>query len=424
MLDVKFVRQNPEIVRAGAVKKHIPCDVDRVLTLDQKLRQLKTESESKKAEQNKATKSIPSLQGEEKAEAIAAMKALGSEQKAIETEVKALDEELRKLLMTLPNPPAPEVPDGKDDLENVEIRREGEVPTFDFKIKDHLELGKIHDMFDFERAARIAGSRTYFLKNAGALLELSLLRMSLDHMVGKGFSPMIVPNLVRREAMEGTAYFPGGEDQAYCTERDDLFLIGTAEVPLTSYRAGEILDLSELPSKVCGWSNCYRREAGAAGRDTRGLYRIHQFQKIEQVVVCEADEELSKKFHQEILKNSEEVLQMLELPYRVVNVCGGDLGSGQVQKFDIETWMPSRDSFSETHSASRFHDFQARRLGLRYRDAQGKVQFCHTLNNTVIASPRVLIPLIENHQRADGSIHVPEALRPYMGGVEVLTPKS
>lgn len=423
MLDLKFVRQNADVVRAGAEKKHIACDVDQVLKLDLEVRALKTESESKKAEQNKATKSIPSLEGDEKISAIQAMKALGKEQKAIDVQVKSMEEDLRQLLMTLPNPPAAEVPEGKDDLENVEIRTEGSVPTFDFELRDHLELGRMHDMLDFERAARIAGSRTYFLKNAGALLEFSILRMSLDHMVAKGFSPMIVPNLVRREAMEGTAYFPGGEDQAYCSERDELFLIGTAEVPLTSYRAGEILELSELPTKLVGWSNCYRREAGAAGRDTRGLYRIHQFQKIEQVIVCEGDEELSKKFHDQILKNSEEVLQMLELPYRVVNVCGGDLGSGQVQKYDIETWMPSRESFSETHSASRFHDFQARRLGLRYRDADGKVKFCHTLNNTVIASPRALIPLIENHQRADGSIHIPEALRPYMGGASELTPK-
>ncbi len=423
MLDLKFVRQNPDVVRDGAIKKHIACDVDQVLKLDSEVRKLRAESESKKAEQNKATKAIPSLQGDEKMETIKAMKALGAEQKAIESQVKSLDEELQRLLLTLPNPPAAEVPDGKDDSENVEIRSEGSIPTFGFDQRDHLELGQMHDMFDFERAARIAGSRTYFLKNAGALLELSVLRMSMDHMVAKGFSPMIVPNLVRREAMEGTAYFPGGEDQAYCTERDDLFLIGTAEVPLTSYRSGEILDMSELPTKLCGWSNCYRREAGAAGRDTRGLYRIHQFQKIEQVILCPNDEEISKQFHQEILKNSEEVLQMLELPYRVVNVCGGDLGSGQVQKFDIETWMPSRESFSETHSASRFHDFQSRRLGLRYRDAEGKVRFCHTLNNTVIASPRVLIPLIENHQQEDGSIHIPEALRPYMGGVSLLEPK-
>ena len=298
------------------------------------------------------------------------------------------------------------------------------MPTFDFETKDHLDLAVMHDMLDVERAGRIAGSRTYFLKNAGAMLEVSILRMALDHMVKKGYSPMLVPNLVRYEAMAGTAYFPGGEDQSYVTERDELYLIGTAEVPITAYHGGEILDLDALPKKMCGWSNCYRREAGAAGRDTRGLYRIHQFQKIEQVIVCRADEELSKQHHEEILKNSEEILQMLELPYRVVNVCGGDLGRGQVQKFDIETWMPSRESYSETHSASRFHDFQSRRLDLRYRDEDGKVRFCHTLNNTVVASPRILIPLLEIHQRADGGIDIPAALQPYFGAAAISPPPS
>lgn len=421
MLDLKFIRANAAIVKSGAVKKKIDCDIDRILELDERVRTLKHTSQTKKSEQNAKSKEIPALQGDEKTAAIQAMKAIGDEQKKIESDVKEIESELSSLLLRVPNPPAPEVPEGVDDTENVELRREGEPTVFAFEARDHLELGKLHDMFDFERAARIAGSRTYYLKNAGALLELSVLRMALDHMVAKGFSPMLVPNLVRHEAMQGTAYFPGGEEQAYCTERDELYLIGTAEVPLTAYRGEEILPLDELPLKMVGWSNCYRREAGAAGRDTRGLYRIHQFQKVEQVIVCPADDALSRQFHTEILTNAEELMQKLELPYRVVDVCGGDLGMGQVQKFDIETWMPSRDSYSETHSASRFHDFQSRRLGLRYRDTDGKVQFCHTLNNTVIASPRVLIPIIENHQQADGSIRVPAALQPYIGK-DVLEP--
>ncbi len=424
MLDLKFIRQHPDVIKEGARKKHIPCDVDRILDLDRRIRAIKTEAEAKKAEQKRRSKEIPRLSGDEKAGALRDLKRLGDEQKAMDAEIRGLDEELQKLLFEVPNPPAPEVPEGKDDAENVELRRHGEPVQFSFEARDHLELGRMHDMFDFERAARIAGSRTYFLKNAGALLELGVLRLALDHMVAKGFSPMLVPHLVRYEAMAGTAYFPGGEEQAYCTEKDDLYLIGTAEVPLTSYRRDEILDGAELPLRMVGWSNCYRREAGAAGRDTRGLYRIHQFQKIEQVIVCENDEAKSVEFHDRILRNSEEVLQMLELPYRVVDVCGGDLGRGQIRKFDIETWMPSRNSYSETHSASRFHDFQARRLNLRYRDADGKVHICHTLNNTVIASPRVLIPLLENHQQQDGSIRIPEALRPYMGGKEVLEPRA
>ncbi|MEZ6194341.1 MAG: serine--tRNA ligase [Planctomycetota bacterium] len=422
MLDLKFIRNHPEVVKAGAEKKRIPCDVDRILELDVEVRRLKHEAETKKAEQNAKTKEIPQLQGDEKQAAIAAMRALGEEQKALDGEAKELERQLRELMLRVPNPPAPEVPEGVDDTENVETRREGEVPKFDFSPRSHLELGEMHDLFEFERASRIAGSRTYFLKNMGALLELSVLRLALDHMVAKGYTPMLVPNLVRYEAMEGTAYFPGGEEQAYACTREDGFLIGTAEVPLTSFHMGEILAEEDLPIRLVGWSNCYRREAGAAGRDTKGLYRIHQFQKIEQVVIGPNDEEASRRFHREILTNSEEVLRMLELPYRVVDVCGGDLGQGQIQKYDIETWMPSREAFSETHSASRFHEFQARRLELRYRDGEKKVRYCHTLNNTVIASPRVLIPLLECHQQKDGSIRIPAALRPYLGGREVLEP--
>jgi seryl-tRNA synthetase len=277
---------------------------------------------------------------------------------------------------------------------------------------------------DFERAAKLAGSRTYFLRGAGALLEMAVLRLAFEHIQSKGFEPMLVPHLVRPLAMTGTAYYPGGEEQAYQIERDGLSLIGTSEVPLTSFHASEVLAEAELPKRYAGWSVCFRREAGTYGRDTRGLYRIHQFQKIEQVVLCRADAEESLRWHQEILYNSEEVLQMLELPYRVVNVCGGDLGRPQIQKFDLETWMPSRDSYSETHSASRFHDFQSRRLDMRYRGADGNVSFCHTLNNTVIASPRILIAILENHQQPDGSIALPPALRPYLNGMERIGPKA
>ncbi|MBN1418109.1 MAG: serine--tRNA ligase, partial [Planctomycetes bacterium] len=303
-----------------------------------------------------------------------------------------------------------------DDSENVEVRRWGEIPRLDFDWKDHIRLGEMHEWMDFARASRIAGSRTYFLKGDAALLELAVLRFALDRILAKGFVPFIVPDLVKREALFGTGYFPGGEEQAYACERDGVYLAGTAEVPVTSYHMGEILAEGDLPKRYAGISTCFRREAGTYGKDTKGLYRIHQFQKVEQVVICRDDVEESKRFHEEILWNAEEIVQALELPYRVVNVCGGDLGLGQVQKFDIEVWMPSRKAYGETHSASRFHDFQARRLSLRYRDGQGKIHFCHTLNNTVLASPRILIPLLENHQQPDGSIRIPEALAPYMGG--------
>ena len=327
------------------------------------------------------------------------------------------------LMLTVPNLPAAEVPEGVDDRDNVELRKVGEVPGFEFEPRDHLELGKHLGILDIERGVRLSGTRFYVLRGAGALLHRAVLQLALDHMVAKGFEPFEVPVLVRDPAMVGTAYFPGGEEQAYRLEKDQLNLVGTAEVPLTAFRGDEILDPSELPLRVVAQSMCFRREAGAAGKDTRGLYRIHQFSKVEQVVVLPPDDEASRAEHQAILRNSEEVLELLGLPYRVVNVCGGDLGQPQVQKFDIETWMPSRQGYGETHSASRFHDFQARRLGLRTRNDKGDTVFCHTLNNTVVASPRILIPILELYQQADGSVVVPSALRRYMGGLEVIEPR-
>jgi seryl-tRNA synthetase len=344
-------------------------------------------------------------------------------ERVLDTELTAVEEESHGCLLRIPNIAAADVPEGASEADNVELRRVGEPPRFDFEWKDHIQLGADLDLVDIGRAAKLAGSRTYILKNDGALLELAVLRYALDKLLARGFEPMIVPTLVRRRPLEGTAYFPGGEEQTYACERDELFLVGTSEVPVTSYHCDEILAHEELPRLYAGYSTCYRREAGAAGRDTKGLYRIHQFNKVEQVVVCANDEEESKRHHQAILANAEEILQDLELPYRVVNVCGGDLGAGQVQKFDIETWMPSREGYGETHSASRFHDYQARRLNLRYRDAEGKVHFCHTLNNTAIASPRILIALLEVHQQADGSVRIPECLRPYMGGRAAIEPR-
>lgn len=423
MLDLKFIRENPDAVRAACVKKRIEVDLDRLLALDRDLRDLRREQEALRTEQNAKSKEIPKLAPAERAVALEATKELSNRLKEFDAKVKVLEDELKPLLLRVPNIPAPEVPDGKDDTENVEIKRVGTPPHFSFKARDHVELGEFLDILDVERATRIAGSRTYFLKNDGALLELAVLKFALDHMVANGFTPMLVPHMVRDEAMSGTAYLPGGEEQAYRLEKDEAWLIGTAEVPVTAYRMGEILDHSELPSKSVGWSPCYRREAGTYGKDTRGIYRIHQFQKVEQVILCRNDPEESKRFHAEILGHAETILQALGLAYRVVNVCGGDLGRPQIQKFDVETWMPSRNAYGETHSASRFHDFQSRRLNIRYRDVDGTVKFVHTLNNTVIASPRILIPLLENHQQADGSVVIPPCLRPYMGGRDVIKPR-
>ncbi|MHC4702793.1 MAG: serine--tRNA ligase, partial [Planctomycetota bacterium] len=265
----------------------------------------------------------------------------------------------------------------------------------------------------------------YFLKGDGALLHWAVLRMAMDFMVGKGYVPMSVPLLMKDEAMRGTGYYPGSEDQTYRMEKDQLNLAGTAEVPMTAFRMGEILSAEELPLKYVALSSCFRREAGAAGKDTYGLYRIHQFDKVEQVIVCENSAEASARFHDEILSNAEAVMTALELPYRVANVCTGDLGRGQAKKFDIEAWMPSRGNYCETHSASKFYEFQARRMNLRYKESGTKKNiFCHTLNNTVIASPRILIPILELYQNADGSVTVPCVLRAYMNGKEKIVKSS
>jgi len=423
VIDVKTIRESAERIRQGARKKRIDVDVDRILVLDDERKALTRQWEELRARQKSLGKEIPKLDGAEREKVVSETQAIAASLKALEPSLAAVNEELSRLLVRVPNPPDPEVPEGSDESGNKESRRWGEPPSFDFEPKDHIALGTSLDILDFERAAKIAGSRTYFLKNEGVLLELGLMRFALDHLMRKGFSPFLPPYLVRYDAMLGTAYFPGGEDQAYRIEKDDLYLIGTAEVPITSFHSGEILSRDDLPRYYAGFSACFRREAGAAGKDTKGFYRLHQFHKVEQVVVCEADEAVSRREHEHILKNAEEILQALGLPYRVLDVCTGDLGLGQAAKFDLEVWMPSRKAYGETHSASRFYDFQARRLNLRYRDASGELRFCHTLNNTAVASPRILIPLLELYQRADGSVAIPEALRPYVGGRDTLAPR-
>lgn len=421
MLDIKLIRQDPELFKAGAAKKHIECDVDRLLALDEEWRAVGTDVDALRSEQKQAGKRIGQAAPEERAGLAAAQKECKEKLKGLEGRYSELGSEINSIMLRVPNPPAAEVPDGADDTDNVELRTWGEPRKFDFPMRDHTEIGEAQDWLDVIRGARLAGSRNYVLKGDLSLLEGAVMRYALESMVARGFTPLSVPTLVRTETMIGTGYFPGGEDQAYRTDdRDDLCLVGTAEVPITALHQDEILDLASLPRKFVALSSCYRREAGTYGKDTKGLYRVHQFQKVEQVVIDVADEANSLEHHHAILGNSEALLQALGLPYRVVNVCGGDLGQPQIQKFDIETWMPGRDGYGETHSASRFHEFQSRRLNLRYRDADGKVQFCHTLNNTVAASTRILLALMENHQNADGTVAIPEVLRPYMGGRDVM----
>ena len=424
MLDIRFIRDNPDAVKLAARRKNFPdVDIDRLLQLDSDIRLAKQQLQEIATQKNAAGKEISQFTGPEKQQAIEQLSLLKDREKAAKTQLDKATPDFDALMLQVPQVPAEDVPDGKDDTENVELRRWGQLPQFDFEPKDHVALGQSLDIIDIPRGVKLAGSRSYFLKGEAALLELAVLRFALDHMVAKGFTPMIPPILMRDEALVGTAYFPGGEDQAYRIQSDQLNLSGTAEVPLTAYHSQEILNEADLPLRYVAWSPCYRREAGTYGKDTHGLYRIHQFQKIEQVIISRSDEQASIAHHQDILANSEFVVQALGLPYRVVNVCAGDLGRGQVQKFDIECWMPSRGqggAYGETHSASRFYDFQARRLNIRYRDKDKKTHFCHTLNNTVIASPRILIPLLECNQNADGSVTIPEVLRPYMNGRETI----
>jgi seryl-tRNA synthetase len=424
MLDIKLLRENAEAVKAGAIKKRMPdraAAVDRALLVDAELRALLPTLDGLRSEQKAGGKQMGKLSPEERDRLLLHQKELKARIGGLEEQEKALRAELEQQLSLVPNVPDDEVPDGKDDTENVEVRRVGTVRQFDFQPRPHFEIGEAQGWLDFLRAAEMSGSRNYVLFGDLALLHDAVLRYAVELLLPRGFVPVDPPLMVRDAAMFGTGFFPGGEEQTYRCEKDGLNLIGTSEVPVTSLHGGEILAAESLPKKYVARSACFRREAGTYGKDTRGLYRVHQFQKVEQVIVDVADKARSIEHHQAILQNAEDLLQGCELPYRVVAVCGGDLGVPQAMKYDIETWMPSRNAYSETHSASRFYDYQARRLNLRYRHPEtGKPVFCHTLNNTVAASPRILIPLLENHQNADGTVRVPKALVPLMGGRTVI----
>ena len=436
MIDIKQIRENPEKFKAACQAKKFEADIDRLLELDTELKDIKQQLQDISTDKNRIGKSIPKIPSEQKQPALSQLAEIKEQESLYNEKLKKLQPQFDELMQQVAQPADEDVPLGKDDTENIEIRKEGQIPQFDFELKDHLSLGLDLGIIDVERGVKLAGTRNYFLKGDGALLHWAVLRFAMDVMVSKGYVPMSVPLLMKDEAMQGTGYYPGSEEQTYRMEKDQLNLVGTAEVPLTAYRMGEILNDEELPLKYIALSSCFRREAGAAGKDTYGLYRIHQFDKVEQVVICKNSIEESNKYHNEILANAESVMQALKLPYRVANVCTGDLGRGQAKKFDIEAWMPSRGNYCETHSASKFYEFQARRMNLRYKESAPPASagasssprkrgnlFCHTLNNTVIASPRILIPILELYQNADGSITVPQVLRPYMNGKEKITQK-
>lgn len=414
MLDIKFIRENKDLIKAGAQKKHITVDIDRLITVDDERRELLAQVEAKRAEQNAASEKIAQADDTERAQIIDAMSRVKASMKDLEDRLEKVMHEWRVLMLQVPNIPDMSVPEGDSDAGNVEVRTWGEIPTFEFTPKSHIDLMLAHDMLDLDRGTKVSGFRGYFLKNDGALLQFALWQFVVDFFRRKeGYGPMIVPSLVRREAFLGTGYLPQGEDDLYKTQDGD-FLAGTAEVATMAYFMNDTLEANQLPIKKVAFSPAFRREAGSHGKDTRGILRVHEFYKFEQVILCEASHAESVKFHEELTANAEEIMQALGLPYHVVVNCGGDLGLGQVKKYDIEAWLPSENTYRETHSSSYFHDFQARRLNLRYRDSEGKLKFVHSLNNTAL-SGRPLIMLVENYQQADGSILIPEVLRPYMG---------
>ncbi|MDR3571529.1 MAG: serine--tRNA ligase [Candidatus Pacebacteria bacterium] len=422
MLDIKFIRENKDIVIAGAKKKRIQVDIDRLLELDDERRALQLSLDEGRSKQNQVSKEIPSADQARRDTLLLEMKTLKETLTAQEEKMQQVMQEWRALMVQVPNVPDISVPEGESDADNVQVRTWGEKPVFTFEPKNHVELMLFNDMADFERGAKVAGFRGYFLKGAGAKLAWALEQFVQNRFAQKDFTPMIVPSLVRREPFVGTGYLPQSEEDLYKTQDSD-YLAGTAEVATMGYYMDEMLEKKDLPLKFFSYSACFRREAGSHGKDTKGLVRVHEFMKYEQVVLCEANHAESVKWHEELTANSELLLQELKLPYHVVVNCGGDIGLGQVKKYDIETWMPSENTYRETHSSSYFHDFQTRRLNIRYRDEDGTVRYAHSLNNTALALPRILCQVVENYQLQDGSIQVPEALRGYMG-TDVISKRS
>lgn len=424
MLDLAFIRSHPDVVKEAARLKNNDIDIDYLLEVDRKVTTLQREVEEARAQQNQISKQIPKAgkDRELREKLIAEGKQLADQVKSLEPLLNALLEERQQLLYLVPNIPDPSAPIGKDENDNVPVKYWGKLPTFDFEPRDHYTIMQNLDMVDIERGVKIAGARSYILKNDAARLELALMNFAFDRVARKGFTPLIVPAMAREFCFIGNGQFPKGRDQVYAIENDDTFLVGTAEVSITGMFKDEILKVEDLPLRYVAFCPCFRREAGTYGKDTRGVFRIHQFNKVEQYIISRADHEESVLWHEALLANSEELVQALELPYRVVNVCTGDMGDGKVGMYDLECWLPSENRYRETHSCSYLHDWQARRANIRYRDEDGKVRFVYTLNNTAIASPRIMLPLLETHQQADGSVKIPVALRPYLGGQEYFRP--
>ncbi|MGG1618038.1 serine--tRNA ligase [Paenibacillus sp. NRS-1782] len=417
MLDIKWIREHQEQVQAAANGKGIQVSVAELLTLDNRRKQLLQEVEQLRQARNQCSQDIGALihagKSDQAEEAKRRVKEINKQLDRLEAPQREVEEQFQQLMLLVPNIVSPDTPLGRSDEDNVELERIGTVPDWGFEPRDHMALGQLHSLIDVTRGVKTAGTRNYYLTGAGVSLHRAVQQLAVDLLTERGFQLLDVPLMVRTEAMHSTGFFPLGVDQTYRIAGEDQWLVGTSEVPLVSYYSGEIVDVTD-PIRLAAVSVCFRNEVGSAGRDVHGLYRVHQFAKVEQVVICEASLDASEQMFLEITHNAEDLLQLLELPYRKMAVCTGDMAQKTYKQVDIETWMPSRQAYGETHSSSQLLDFQARRSNIRYRDASGKLQYAYTLNNTAVASPRILIPLLENHQQEDGSIRIPEALRRYM----------
>jgi seryl-tRNA synthetase len=413
MIDTGILRSAPDLLRTSLARRGSTIDVDRLVELESSLRRVRSEAESVRAEQKEAGRVIASLSGKEKEEAIAATGALAERFRELTVTADRLEEEFQASWVTVPNLVDPSAADGFSDADNLEIKRVGQPAEFGFEVRDHAALGSLLDVIDTERGAKVSGSRFGYLKGKAVLLEFGLVRWALERLVDQGFTPMVPPVLVREEALYGTGFFPGDREQVYAVPSDDLYLVGTSEVPLAAYHTDEIFDPDELPLRYCGFSTCFRREAGTYGKDTGGIFRVHQFDKLEMFAFVPPED--SPAEHERILSVEESIVTDLGLPYRVVNVAAGDLGSSAAKKYDIEAWFPSQATYREVTSCSNTTDFQARRLRIRMRAEGGGTRIVHTLNGTAVAVGRIILAILENHQQADGSVVIPEAIRSYVG---------
>ncbi len=415
MLGMDFVKANRETVARAIAVKGVDLDLEALLALDADVRGLKTEIEGLRAERNALSAKFKEATPEEKAELGRRAKDAGARAAALEGALADKQTDLNAQMLKLPGIPYEGAPIGPDESANVVVRTVGKPPKFGFEPLDHVALIEKNDWGDLSRVTQVSGSRTYCLKGRLALLETKLMAFALERIANAGFTPITVPAIAREQAFLNQGQFPGHREETYELPNDDLWLSGTAEVVLTSLHSGEIIEPDKLPILYAGYSPCFRREAGSAGKDVRGLLRVHQFVKVEQYVVCEADDEQSAHWHATLLDQAEQLLAALEIPYQVVETSTGDMGLGKYRMNDIESWVPSLGKYRETHSCSTLHDWQARRANIRYRGADGKVRFAHTLNNTALATPRILVPLLENHQTEDGRVRLPKALQELMG---------